>query len=430
MTTAAIICELNPFHKGHACLIEHARRAGADRVILLMSGDYVQRGEPSVIDRHARAHMALLAGADLVLSLPTRFATASAETFASSAVRILDLMGCVDVLVFGSESGEIGPIIECASILAEEPDFYREQLRSGLRRGLSFPKARAEALPAFRELLREPNQILGVEYCKALIRQRSSIRPLTVRRIGGSHDAAVKEAADGRMAPESYLSAAAIRTALHRGVSPAMLAGAVPEPCLDVFDRAVREGGIAEPVSLVLLHIFRKHRSLTSVQVDPAVVIHEDARIEGHEVRILFTPGRAVRMHHVTHILVGPGWCVAHCDIQFILVSQTIIQVEASIRALGHIRRVHDLVPLRIGGILGLFVDDALEAPVLQVIHRCGPADIIVHTELFTIETVVRTVDIQPVAEHMGFPIGNILIIGQIRIEDLHVGSSFGSSTL
>ena len=253
MTTAAIICELNPFHKGHACLIEHARRAGADRVILLMSGDYVQRGEPSVIDRHARAHMALLAGADLVLSLPTRFATASAETFASSAVRILDLMGCVDVLVFGSESGEIGPIIECASILAEEPDFYREQLRSGLRRGLSFPKARAEALPAFRELLREPNQILGVEYCKALIRQRSSIRPLTVRRIGGSHDAAVKEAADGRMAPESYLSAAAIRTALHRGVSPAMLAGAVPEPCLDVFDRAVREGGIAEPDDFLLL---------------------------------------------------------------------------------------------------------------------------------------------------------------------------------
>ena len=257
MTTAAIICELNPFHKGHACLIEHARRAGADRVILLMSGDYVQRGEPSVIDRHARAHMALLAGADLVLSLPTRFATASAETFASSAVRILDLMGCVDVLVFGSESGEIGPIIECASILAEEPDFYREQLRSGLRRGLSFPKARAEALPAFRELLREPNQILGVEYCKALIRQRSSIRPLTVRRIGGSHDAAVKEAADGRMAPESYLSAAAIRTALHRGVSPAMLAGAVPEPCLDVFDRAVREGGIAEPDDFLLLLLSR-----------------------------------------------------------------------------------------------------------------------------------------------------------------------------
>ncbi|MDO5703232.1 MAG: nucleotidyltransferase family protein, partial [Lachnospiraceae bacterium] len=166
MKIAAVICELNPLHSGHARLFRCARDMGADCVLAVMSGDFVQRGEPAVMNRRTRARMALNAGADMVLSYPVRYATGSAERFASYAVRIADGLGCVDSLVFGSESGSLAELEKCARILADEPAFYRERLREALKMGKSYPAARAEALPEFSDLLREPNNILGVEYLK------------------------------------------------------------------------------------------------------------------------------------------------------------------------------------------------------------------------------------------------------------------------
>ena len=232
MKTAAVISELNPLHSGHAGLFRAAREMGADSVMTLMSGDFVQRGVPSIVerytrthmallvmsgdfvqrgvpsitDRHTRTHMALLAGADLVLSYPVRYATGPAERFAEYAVRILNGLGCVDWLVFGSESGDVHGLMECAEVLVQEPPEFRERLHAALRAGRSYPSAASEALPEYAGLLRDPNNILGVEYCKALIRTDSSIRPVTVKRLSSMHS--------DRSIRDSGASAGAIRSLL------------------------------------------------------------------------------------------------------------------------------------------------------------------------------------------------------------------------
>ena len=206
MKTAAVISELNPLHSGHAGLFRAAREMGADSVMTLMSGDFVQRGVPSIVERYTRTHMALLAGADLVLSYPVRYATGSAERFAEYAVRILNGLGCVDWLVFGSESGDVDGLMECAGVLVQEPPEFRERLHAALRAGRSYPSAASEALPEYAGLLRDPNNILGVEYCKALIRTDSSIRPVTVKRLSSMHS--------DRSIRDSGASAGAIRSLL------------------------------------------------------------------------------------------------------------------------------------------------------------------------------------------------------------------------
>ena len=206
MKTAAVISELNPLHSGHAGLFRAAREMGADSVMTLMSGDFVQRGVPSIVERYTRTHMALLAGADLVLSYPVRYATGSAERFAEYAVRILNGLGCVDWLVFGSESGDVHGLMECAGVLVQEPPEFRERLHAALRAGRSYPSAASEALPEYAGLLRDPNNILGVEYCKALIRTDSSIRPVTVKRLSSMHS--------DRSIRDSGASAGAIRSLL------------------------------------------------------------------------------------------------------------------------------------------------------------------------------------------------------------------------
>lgn len=214
MKTAAVISELNPLHSGHAGLFRAAREMGADSVMTLMSGDFVQRGVPSITDRHTRTHMALLAGADLVLSYPVRYATGPAERFAEYAVRILNGLGCVDWLVFGSESGDVHGLMECAEVLVQEPPEFRERLHAALRAGRSYPSAASEALPEYAGLLRDPNNILGVEYCKALIRTGSTIRPVTVKRLGSMHN--------DRSVRDSGASAGAIRRLLLEASPPGM----------------------------------------------------------------------------------------------------------------------------------------------------------------------------------------------------------------
>lgn len=213
MKTAGIIAEYNPFHRGHEYQIQYTReKLGADYVIVAMSGDYVQRGTPALISKHLRAEMALCCGADLVLEMPVSVSTASAEAFAMGGVSLLDSLGVVDILCFGSESGEITALKELAEVLVEEPEDYRILLKSFLSQGLSFPAARSQALTEYfknprdftgddfdgvltpllnqvTRILNTPNNILGIEYCKALLRLNSKIQPVTIRREGmGYHD--------------------------------------------------------------------------------------------------------------------------------------------------------------------------------------------------------------------------------------------------
>ena len=197
-------------HKGHAYLIRQARQSyGADRVILIMSGDFLQRGAPACIDKYARCRMALQSGADMVLELPSPGALASAEGFASSAVSVLDSLGIADLLCFGCEDANLQMLLTIAAALNEEAGPFKKALDLALRQGNSFPAARQAALaalfpdhPQLTDILKKPNNILAVEYCRALLKLHSPICPAPVQRLGQYHSLST----EGEM-----LSASAIR---------------------------------------------------------------------------------------------------------------------------------------------------------------------------------------------------------------------------
>lgn len=211
-----IIAEYNPFHKGHEYQIQQAKeQTGANIAIILMSGDFVQRGTPAIFAKHQRTAMALLGGADIVFELPSFYACGSAEYFSSGAVSVFNALNSIDFLCFGSESGEIDTCRFLGKLLADEPKLYKEKLRSFLKQGLSFPAARKSALaeylkekdiPFSKDFLDTPNNILGIEYCKSLAAQNSSIVPVTIKRIGSSyHETSLSS---------EYPSASAIRREL------------------------------------------------------------------------------------------------------------------------------------------------------------------------------------------------------------------------
>ena len=218
MKVAGIIAEYNPFHKGHQYHIEETRKqTGADYVIAVMSGDYVQRGEPAIADKYMRTRMALSGGADLVIEMPVIYATASAEYFATAGIGILDRLGCVDYLSFGSEWADVEDYSSYATLFLEEPEEYRQILQEQLKRGKSFPEARAftagkllfDSKPETAvEFLKEPNHILGLEYIKALRRRNSSIQPITVKRKGNHYHE--------KILAEEYSSATSIRRELYQ----------------------------------------------------------------------------------------------------------------------------------------------------------------------------------------------------------------------
>lgn len=217
MKIIGIIAEYNPFHNGHAYQInEIKKRTGADYVVIALSGDFVQRGTPAIIDKYARTKMALCSGADLILELPALWATASAEDFAMAGVTLFDKMGCVDTLCFGAETDNLPLLSTLAEILADEPAKYQSLLSAYLKEGLVFPAARAKALcellndEGISSILNEPNNILALEYLKALKRRNSSIQPYLLKREGASyHDT---EIATDTSAPAA--SATAIREVL------------------------------------------------------------------------------------------------------------------------------------------------------------------------------------------------------------------------
>lgn len=190
MKTVGVICEYNPFHNGHAKQL----RAIDGVKVCLMSGNFVQRGEPALLSKSVRARAAVLCGADLVLELPLTYAVSSAEGFAQGGVDVLTRMGCIDTLCFGSESGELDDIMSTSELLLTER--FQTALRSELASGVSFPRARqnaVEALGGRGSVLEQPNDILAIEYCKAILRLQSPLRPMTVRREGSYHESLEKE---------------------------------------------------------------------------------------------------------------------------------------------------------------------------------------------------------------------------------------------
>ena len=210
MKIVGLITEYNPFHNGHRYHIKKAKEiTGADYCIAVMSGDFVQRGAPAFLPKHLRTEMALHGGCDLVLELPVCYATGSAEYFANGAISILDNLGCVDAVCFGSECGDYKSLEKIAQVLADEPCKYKNLLQMNLKAGHSFPSARQLALETYfhddnlTAIIKEPNNILGIEYIKALILKNSSMTGYTITREDSSyHDIELSE---------RYSSASSIR---------------------------------------------------------------------------------------------------------------------------------------------------------------------------------------------------------------------------
>lgn len=194
MNVVGIIAEYNPFHEGHAYQIQKAKeQCGAEFAVVVMNGDFVQRGEPAIFDKYTRTKEALLGGADLIFELPVRFGLSSAGDFAMGGVLALNALPFVTHLCFGTETGDLTPLLQAATFLCDERDSYRTRVKHFVKQGILYPKARSLALAAESGLPTEtwdsPNNILGLEYCVALQKLHSKIKPFTIRREGqGYHD--------------------------------------------------------------------------------------------------------------------------------------------------------------------------------------------------------------------------------------------------
>ena len=191
-----IVCEYNPFHNGHLYhIIQSKKITGADYTIAIMTGNFAQRGDVSIVDKWAKTEMALLGGVDLVIELPVLYSISSAENFADGAIKILNSLKIVDNIAFGSETKDINLLDRIAEVLCNEPKEYRTLLSHELSKGLSYPKARENALMMylndvrrFANVMSSPNNILGIEYLKALRKSKSNILPICIPRVGAGHN--------------------------------------------------------------------------------------------------------------------------------------------------------------------------------------------------------------------------------------------------
>lgn len=218
MKVLGIVAEYNPFHNGHLFHIEESKKiCNADCTVAVMSGNFTQRGEPAIVDKWTRTHQALSNGIDLVIELPTLYSISSAENFAEGAIKILSSLGIIDYLSFGSETSNLDYLFKIANILYTEPTQYKDLLHSELNKGLSFPKARSNALISYlndaniTNIINSPNNILGIEYIKSLYKLNSDIKPICIQR---------KEVGYNQLSTsDTFASASAIRNLILKNSS-------------------------------------------------------------------------------------------------------------------------------------------------------------------------------------------------------------------
>lgn len=250
MTVGGAVCEFNPFHSGHKYFLNEIKKSGADGVVCVMSGNFVQRGETAVCDKYLRAEAAVRNGADLVLELPVPYAVGTAETFARGSVGILDSLGCVDTLFFGAESSLddiMYTLNEC------ETKACQDRIRSLLDSGLSYPNAVAMAVG--NDILNGANNVLAIEYIRQLKKLKSEIKPVRIERIGAYHDE--ENERDG------FLSASAVRERLRRGGD-----------CRKYLPGNVESGEIADPNKLEIA-VLSKLRTMSEEQLAQIADVNE-----------------------------------------------------------------------------------------------------------------------------------------------------------
>jgi len=258
MKIAGIICEYNPFHLGHAHHIEMTRQALGDNsaIVCVMSGNYVQRGDFAVFNKHARAKMAIYCGADVVIELPTPYVLLSAEGFARAGVYILDKLGICDYLSFGSESGDIDILNKAASIILSDKaqTITREWLGKGVSYAAAQQKAADSLLGMQSDVFKSPNNVLGIEYIKAAEEYGTTMRPMTFIRKGGVHDS------------DSGYSASALRKALMNGSIPLEL---MPGPAVAVCLEEIVSGRGPVSVKSAELAVLSRLRTLNELSEIP-----------------------------------------------------------------------------------------------------------------------------------------------------------------
>lgn len=241
MNIAGVIVEYNPFHEGHRYHIKKTKElTGCDAVIAVMSGNFVQRGIPAVIDKWNRTKMALLSGVDLVIELPVLYSLSSAEFFSYGAISLLESLGAVNSICFGSECGDTAVLNSIAQILYEEPTEFNMLLKENLSLGMSYPTARSKALVEFfstnqintlennlESILSSSNNILGIEYCKSLKKLNSTIDTFSIKRSGAAYNSISLD--------DGFSSASSIRNFLKENSNMDKLKSHLPESVYDLI---------------------------------------------------------------------------------------------------------------------------------------------------------------------------------------------------
>ena len=235
----------------------------ADFTIAIMSGNFVQRGDTSIIDKWSKTEMALKQGIDLVIELPTLYAISSAENFAEGAIKILNTLGIIDYLSFGSEIGEIKPLDDVATILAKEPKEFSELIKHQLKSGLSYPKAREIALqmyfgnsPLYTSALQNPNNILGVEYIKAIKKTRSNIVPITIKRNYSDYNS--------KTVKNGIASATAIRTMISQNQN---IHSVVPFETYEIIEKLIENKQVVPSLAVFEKEIIYALRRMTITEI-------------------------------------------------------------------------------------------------------------------------------------------------------------------
>lgn len=266
MNVVGIIAEYNPFHNGHLFHLEHAKKiCNAEYVVCVMSGHFLQRGEPALFDKWSRAKMAVSAGADLVCELPFAFACRSAGMFAEGGVKLLAATNLVTHLCFGSEADSLNELKEISALLCQETALFRELLLNNMQMGLSYPTARSKAIQAYyrisypqlaadvERIIASPNNILGIEYLNALSRSQSAIQPMTVKRHQANyHDQTLSG---------SIASATAVRAEFIKKGLSVELQKTVPNTTIQVMCQCMKEQlgpVLPDSFSLMILSALRR----------------------------------------------------------------------------------------------------------------------------------------------------------------------------
>ena len=260
-----IIAEYNPFHNGHLYHIETAKnKAKADTVVAVITGNFTQRGNTSIVDKWEKAKMAINAGCDLVIELPTLYSISSAENFALGAIKILNELEIIDTISFGMETEELSNLNNIANVLYNEPKEYKMILKKELSEGISYANARANALNKYlsdknyEDILKGSNNILGIEYLKALKSQKSKIMPLGIKRE--------KVYYNSKKIVDEYASSTGIRHLLERKQIEE-IARVMPKESFRILIEDIREGKFNLKLSVFSKEIIYKLRSMSIKEI-------------------------------------------------------------------------------------------------------------------------------------------------------------------